>query len=73
MSMEDEAEFLDVVERENRDAMRKLARQNKQRARFAAMAMQGMLASDPNQSLTVETVAKWSVQCADALIEELKK
>ena len=42
---------------------------------IAAMAMQGMLA---NSELTNETfkerlVAAWSVDCADALIDELNK
>jgi hypothetical protein len=42
-----------------------------QRATFAAMAMQGMLAGD--HAIDAKTVAKWSVETADALIEELKK
>lgn len=45
------------------------------RERFAAMAMQGMLA---NTALTYRTfkeklIAAWSVDCADALIAELNK
>lgn len=37
---------------------------------FAAMAMQGMTS---NNSITVETVAAWAVQYADALLAELGK
>ena len=37
---------------------------------FAAMAMQAMA---NNNSITVETVAAWSVQYADALLAELAK
>ena len=37
---------------------------------FAAMAMQGMA---NNNNITVEIVAAWSVQYADALLAELAK
>ena len=37
---------------------------------FAAMAMQGMT---NNNNITVEIVAAWSVQYADALLAELAK
>lgn len=37
---------------------------------FAAMAMQGMTS---NNSITVEIVAAWAVQYADALLMEMEK
>ncbi len=45
----------------------------RQRAQFAAMAMQGILSGDINNTLSSKTVAEWSVEAADALIKELNK
>ena len=39
---------------------------------FAAMAMQGLLATDPQMQHTAPTLAGWAVEAADALIEVLK-
>ena len=40
---------------------------------FAAMAMQGILASDSEQNFTDENVSAWAVNSADALLAELAK
>lgn len=40
---------------------------------FASMAMQGILASDINGTIKIESIVSVSVVCADALIEELNK
>ena len=40
---------------------------------FAAMAMQGILASDSDQNYTDENVSAWAVNSADALLAELAK
>lgn len=40
---------------------------------FAAFAMQGHLANDANRSSSPELTARWSVECADALLSELAK
>lgn len=84
MSIEDEEEFLDMMERENRDAMRERARQNKQRARVAAAILNGLY-SNPNVivhssscgwkicNADEATLAAMAASQADALIEELKK
>lgn len=39
---------------------------------FAAMAMQGTLAADATNQYNAETIAKWSVECADALLAALR-
>jgi hypothetical protein len=40
---------------------------------FAAMAMQGIFSDRPFSEFEFSKLAKWSVQQADALIEELNK
>ena len=40
---------------------------------YVGMAMQGMLADAQNFDQSADTVAKWSVECADALLEALAK
>ena len=57
---------LDVSGTPREDLQRGLTK----REYFAAMAMQGMTS---NNSITVETVAAWAVQYADALLAELGK
>lgn len=44
------------------------------REMFAMHAMQGLVISDrfSNEQDAVEVMAKWSVQCADALLKELE-
>lgn len=43
------------------------------REQIAAMAMQGSIASDPEGAVKPEGHARWSVECADALLAELAK
>lgn len=43
------------------------------REHFAGLAMQGILASEPNDTVTNEMLAGFSVQLADALLAELGK
>ena len=43
------------------------------REAFAAMAMQGLIASDLNDTIDEEKIANIAVKCADALIERLNK
>ena len=43
------------------------------REHFASMAMQGSLAGDINDELTVDDIAIQARQCADALLKELSK
>ena len=43
------------------------------RTMIAAMAMQGILASDTRQDFDYEEIAVFSVMQADALIKELEK
>lgn len=40
---------------------------------FAALALQGLSANSFHKNLSPDSVAKWSVKCADSLINELNQ
>lgn len=40
---------------------------------YAGLAMQGFLSTETGNSFKRELIAKWSVECADAIIAELEK
>ncbi len=50
-----------------------MAKDITKRELFAAMAMQGIFASDVSNENTTEQVVEWSIHAADTLLAELAK